>query len=220
VSGASILRCKAILFDLDGVLVNSAECVEKTWRSFAARHQLDVDKVLVYAHGRRTKETVELVAPDLDAEHEVKTLERNEAMTTEGVYEVPAARELLESLPSDRWAIVTSGIRAVADLRIRFTRLPPPSVMICADDIMNGKPHPEGYLKAAENLGRLPAECIVIEDALAGIEAAHAAGMRVIAIASTYGRARLADADLVVDQLSDLTVLFDGEQIVISSDDA
>jgi sugar-phosphatase len=214
------VRCKAILFDLDGVLVNSAECVEKTWRSFAARHQLDVDEVLVYAHGRRTKETIELVAPGLDADYEVATLERNEAMTTEGVYEIPGARELLHSLPPDRWAIVTSGIRADADLRIRFTDLPSPSVMICADDIAHGKPHPEGYLTAAERLGRSPAECIVIEDAPAGIEAAHNAGMRVIAIASTYGRDRLADADLIVDHLSDLTVLFDGDQIVISSDDA
>ena len=213
------LRCRAILFDLDGVLVNSAECVEKTWRSFASRHDLDVDKVLVYAHGRRTKETIQLVAPELDAEHEVATLERNEAMTTEGVYEVLGARELLESLPPDRWAIVTSGIRAVADLRIRFTSLPSPAVMICADDIANGKPHPEGYLKAAETLGRSPADCVVIEDAPAGIEAAHNAAMRVIAIASTYGKERLADADLIVDQLSDLTVLFDGEQIVISSDE-
>ncbi|HEY0528417.1 MAG TPA: hypothetical protein VGD02_06285, partial [Gemmatimonadaceae bacterium] len=88
-STAHPVRCRAILFDLDGVLVNSAECVEKTWRSFAARHHLDVDEVLVYAHGRRTKETVELVAPGLDADHEVATLERNEAMTTEGVYEIP-----------------------------------------------------------------------------------------------------------------------------------
>lgn len=214
------LRCKAILFDLDGVLVNSAECVEKTWRSFAARHKLDVDEVLVYAHGRRTKETIQLVAPGLNADYEVATLEKNEAMTTEGVYEVPGARRLLQSLPLERWAIVTSGIRAVASLRIRFTGLPSPSVMICADDIAHGKPHPEGYIKAADNLGRLPSECVVIEDAPAGIEAAHNAGMRVIAIASTYGKERLADADLVVDQLSDLAVLLDGEQIVISCDEA
>jgi sugar-phosphatase len=209
------LRCKAILFDLDGVLVNSAELVERTWRVWAARHQLDPEKVIAVAHGRRTVETVRILAPHLMVDAEVAALESNEAVTSDGIYEIPGARALLEMLPPDRWAIVTSGIRAIAEFRIRHTGLPMPSVMICADDISRGKPDPEGYLTAAMRLGQPPKDCIVIEDALAGIEAAHNAGMPVIAIASTYPADRLSAADLVVERLADLSVLYDGEQGVI-----
>jgi sugar-phosphatase len=210
--------CKAILFDLDGVLVNSAECVERTWRNWAARHRIDPEKVIAYAHGRRTIETVQLVAPELSVDAELATLEHSEAMTSEGVYEIPGARELLEMLPADRWAVVTSGVRAVAEFRVRYTRLPTPSIMICAEEISRGKPDPEGYLTAAARLGRSTEDCIVIEDAPAGIDAAHNAGMRAIAIASTYPAHHLGEAAAVVEQLSDLTIVFDGAQILINTD--
>ncbi|HEY1951336.1 MAG TPA: HAD-IA family hydrolase [Gemmatimonadaceae bacterium] len=209
-------RCRAILFDLDGVLVNSAECVERTWRKWAARHALDGDRVIAFAHGRRTVETVRLVAPELSTDAEVAELESSEAMTAEGVYEVPGARELVQSLPSGRWAVVTSGVRAVADFRIRHTRLPMPPVMICAEDISNGKPDPEGYLAAAGRLGVSARDCIVIEDAPAGIEAARNAGMRAIAIAATYPTDALDSADGVAGRLSDLTARVDRDQILMT----
>ena len=209
------LRCKAILFDLDGVLVNSAELVERTWRVWAAQHQLDFEKVIAVAHGRRTIETVRILAPQLNVEAEVAALESGEAVTPDGVYEIAGARELLEMLPPDRWAIVTSGIRAIAEFRIRHTGLPMPSVMICAEDISHGKPDPEGYLSAALRLGRASKDCIVIEDAPAGIEAAHNAGMRVIAIAATYPADQLSGADLVVERLTDLTAVWNQSQGVI-----
>jgi mannitol-1-/sugar-/sorbitol-6-phosphatase len=208
-------RCKAILFDLDGVLVNSAELVERTWRVWAARHQLDADKVIAVAHGRRTIETVRIIAPQLNVDAEVAALESSEMITSEGVYEIPGARELLEMLPSERWAVVTSGIRAVAEFRIRHTGLPMPSVMICAEDLSRGKPDPEGYLTAAMRIGQPPKDCIVIEDAPAGIEAAHNAGMRAIAIAATYPAEQLAAADLVVERLTDLSVVLNQNQEVI-----
>jgi sugar-phosphatase len=209
------LRCKAILFDLDGVLVNSAELVERTWRRWAARHQLDAEKVIAAAHGRRTIETVRLVAPQLSVDAEVAALESSEIITSDGVYEIPGARELLETLPLERWAVVTSGIRAVAEFRIRHTGLPMPSVMICAEDLSRGKPDPEGYLTAALRLGRASKDCIVIEDAPAGIEAAHNAGMRVIAIVATYPADQLRAADLVVERLADLSVAWNPSQGVI-----
>ena len=174
--------------------------------------------MIAFAHGRRTVETIQLVAPELSAGVEVAELEAKEAMTSEGVYEIEGARELLESLPRDRWAIVTSGVRAVADFRIRYTRLPAPAVMICADDISRGKPDPEGYLTAATRLGFAANDCIVIEDAPAGIEAAHNGGMKVIAIATTYPADRLRDADLVVERLADLTIERAGAQILIVAD--
>ena len=207
--------CKAILFDLDGVLVDSAECVERTWRAWAIRNHLDPETVIEAAHGRRTLETVRMVAPHLSAEAELDTLAASESTTCEGIYEIEGAREMLEMLAADRWAVVTSGIRAVAEFRLRHTRLPSPRVMICADEIERGKPDPEGYLTAAFRLGYSAADCLVIEDAPAGIESARAAGMRVIAIATTYPAERLDTADEVVARLTDLRVRRDGGDIRI-----
>jgi sugar-phosphatase len=209
------LRCRAILFDLDGVLVDSAECVERTWREWATRHDLDPERVISIAHGRRALETVQLVAPELSAEAELIALANSEATTSEGVYEIPGARELLARLPVGSWGIVTSGIRAVAEFRLRYTGLPVPAVMVCADEITRGKPDPEGYALAAVRLGRSPAECIVVEDTPAGIEAAHAAGMRALAIATTYPRAQLTSADAVAFRLTSLTVVNNGDEIQI-----
>ena len=216
-SSASVFVCKAILFDLDGVLVDSAECVERTWRRWSARHGLNADDVIAVAHGRRTIETVRAVAPHLDVLAEVTALEANEAMTTEGVYEITGARELIEKLPIDRWAVVTSGTRVIAEFRLKLVGIPIPRVMICADEIAHGKPHPEGYLTAATQLGRTPGECIVIEDTPAGVEAAHAAGVRVIAIETTYPRPQLTTADAVVRRLTDLDVTWDGDVIRIEA---
>jgi sugar-phosphatase len=207
--------CKAILFDLDGVLVDSAECVERTWSEWAKRHQLDPESVIAVAHGRRTIETVQLLAPQLSAEAELQALAESETTTSEGVYEIAGARELLALLPEENWAVVTSGIRSVAEFRLRYTRLPSPSVMICADEIARGKPDPEGYLRAAARLGYSGADCLVIEDAPAGIDSARAAGMRAIAITTTFPRESLTEADAVVDRLTDLSVVMDGDRIRI-----
>jgi len=214
-SAEPALICKAILFDLDGVLVNSAECVERAWRGWSARHGLNADDVIAIAHGRRTVETVRAVAPHLDVLNEVTALELQEGMTSEGVYEIDGARELIARLPPNRWAIVTSGTRAIASFRLNLVGIPIPRVMVCADEISHGKPHPEGYLTAASGLGFKPEECVVIEDTPPGIEAAHAGGMRAIAIAATYPREQLMLADAIVDRLADLKVSVAGGGIQI-----
>lgn len=216
-SVGSALVCEAILFDLDGVLVNSAECVERTWRGWSSRHGLNADDVIAVAHGRRTIETVGKVAPHLDAPNEVIELEAREAMTSEGIYEVEGARDLIARLPTNRWAIVTSGTRAIASFRLNLVGIPIPRVMVCADEISQGKPHPEGYLSAASRLGFKPAECVVIEDTPPGIEAAHAGGMRAIAIAATYPREQLVGADAIVERLDDLRVSVGDGLIEISA---
>lgn len=205
-SADSALVCKAILFDLDGVLVDSAECVERAWRGWSAQHGLNADDVIAIAHGRRTVETVRTVAPHLDVLSEVAALELQEGMTSEGIYEIKGARELIARLPTNRWAVVTSGTRAIASFRLNLVKIPIPAVMVCADEISHGKPHPEGYVTAASRLGFQPKECVVIEDTPPGIEAAHAGGTRVIAVASTYPREALLEADAIVERLADLQV--------------
>ncbi len=200
------LQCAAILFDLDGVLVDSSACVERTWSRWAMKHGLDPRSVIALAHGRRTIETVQLVAPHLPAATEVSALTTSESTTTDGVLEVRGAREMLHSLPNGTWAIVTSGIRSVATLRIRHTGLPMPEVLICADEVQRGKPDPEGFLTAAKRLGISPSDCVVIEDAPAGVEAARAAGMRAIAVSGTYVPEALAIADYTIPNLSALQV--------------
>ena len=171
--------------------------------------------MIALAHGRRTIETVRMVAPGLNAEAEVAQLEAGEAMKADGIYEIEAAHDLVERLPVGRWAVVTSGTRTVAEFRLRHTRLRVPSVMICANEIARGKPDPEGYLVAAARLGESPADCIVIEDAPSGIAAARAAGMRVVGIASTFPAERLAGADAVVERLADLNVITEENSIRI-----
>jgi len=195
------MLAKALLFDLDGVLVDSAECVRRVCTDWAIARGLDPAYVLAFGQGRRVQETVRGVAPHLDVEKEVATLVSIEARTTEGLYPVAGAADLLASLPTDAWAVVTSGARAVATLRLGHVKLPIPRTFVTADDVEHGKPHPEGYLAAARALGRLPAECIVIEDTPPGIEAACAAGMRSIGIAGTFPAEALTRATVVIPAL-------------------
>jgi len=124
--------------------------------------------------------------------------------------EVPGAHALLSALPADRWAVVTSGDRPVAEHRVRHVGLPVPTVMVCGDEVARGKPDPEGYLAAAAKLGIAPADCVIVEDAPSGVEAAHNAGMRVIAVTTTHSAAEVSAADAVTDTLSALTVRIRG----------
>jgi mannitol-1-/sugar-/sorbitol-6-phosphatase len=202
----ALLECAAILFDLDGVLVDSAACIENTWRRWAQHHQLDPAQVIALAHGRRAIETVRLVAPHLEADIELAALAASESRTAEGISQIEGAREMLQQLPQGTWAIVTSAVRDVAIFRLRHTGLPVPEVLVCADEIRRGKPDPEGYLTAARRLGLSPTACIVIEDAPAGLEAARAAGMRSIAVSGTYSRDRLSMADYNIPHLSAMWV--------------
>jgi sugar-phosphatase len=204
-------ECAAVLFDLDGVLVDSTRSVARQWRMWGAENNLDPDKVVDTAHGRRTLETVRLLAPHLDAEAETRRIEEREASDTDGVTVMPGASALLSSIADGRWCVVTSGTRYLATSRLRVGKLPTPAVLISADDVSQGKPHPEPYLMGARRLGVNPAECVVVEDAPAGLQAAHAAGMRVIGMTSTYSAKELAAADVVIRELAQLRVSRDGD---------
>ncbi|HTK05928.1 MAG TPA: HAD family hydrolase [Ktedonobacteraceae bacterium] len=196
----------AILFDLDGVLVDSTPCVERLWYQWANRHGLNFLEIIARAHGRRSIDTIRDIAPDLDVEAEARKMEQAEIEDTNGLVAITGAAELLATLAPSQWAVVTSGSRALATTRLRAVGLPLPSVFITAEDVAEGKPHPEGYLKAADLLGVAPQSCVVIEDAPAGIQAALTADMTAIAIASTHLPADLQAAQTCILSLSALNI--------------
>jgi len=207
--------CAAILFDLDGVLVDSTRSVERFWRAWAQENGLDPEHAVSVAHGRRTVETLRILIPELDAEQEAMTLEKREAHQTEGVTVMPGAAELLVSIPRECWCVVTSGTRYLATRRLAIAKLPCPNVLVTADDVRQGKPSPEPYLKAAELLGLKARQCVVIEDAPAGIRAACSAGMKAIGLTTTYGAPELSEADAIISKLAELTPRVSGRQIEI-----
>ncbi len=209
--------CSAILFDLDGVLVDSTRAVDREWREWARRKGVDGDAVMAIAHGVRTIEVIQRVAPHLDAESEVLELESREADHQEGVCVMPGAAALVHSIPAGRWGVVTSGTRLLASARLRFCGLPVPNVLVTADDVKNGKPDPEPYLKGAERLGVKSSDCLVIEDAPAGIRSGLAGGMKVVGLTSTYAASALEHADAVIGMLAQLKVTSNGAgRLVIS----
>ena len=198
-------NCSAILFDLDGVLVDSTRSVSRQYRLWAQKANLDPRIVENIPHGVRAIDVVRQLAPHLDAEAEVERLENMEAEDQEGVVVMPGATELLASIPGNRWCVVTSGTRYLATCRLKHANLPIPRVMVSADDVSNGKPDPEPYLTGARLLGMNSTDCLVIEDAPAGIQAAHAGKMKVIAITSTYPASAL-EADVVIQRLAQIKV--------------
>jgi sugar-phosphatase len=202
--------CSAILFDLDGVLVDSTRAVDREWRAWAARKGVDGDAIMAIAHGVRTVEVIRRVAPHLDAELEASLIESEEAEDKEGVVVMPGAVELVQSIPDGRWGVVTSGSRLLASTRLEYCGIPLPRVLITSDDVTHGKPHPEPYLKGAEGLGFGPADCLVIEDAPAGIQSGLSGGMKVVGITSTYAAAKLVHADAVIGKLREIHVSSNG----------
>lgn len=198
--------CQAIIFDVDGVLINSDPVAERHWRAWAERHGVDYGAIARIHHGRPTVETIRQVAPQLDAAQEAHQKESAEADDTDGLMFYPGAPELLAKLPRDRWGVATSGTRRTVSLRFPHLGLPEPSVMVTADDVQQGKPAPDPYLLTAERLGVAPADCLVIEDAPAGVESAKAAGARVIAVTTTNRVEDLGLADAIAASLAAIEV--------------
>jgi sugar-phosphatase len=199
-----IFFAKAILFDMDGVLMDSTPSVERVWRTWAARHGLDPESIASLAHGRRSIETIRAVAPELDAEKENVLVEQMEIDDKEGVTSLPGASELLAHLPSDRFAIVTSATRPLAVARLGYAGIPLPRHIITANDVIHGKPSPEPFLKGAALLDFAPEDCLVFEDSPAGIASARSAGMKAIALQTTYPADQLQAANAIISNLADV----------------
>jgi len=200
------IHCRGVLFDLDGVLVDSTPAVARVWTIWAKKHGFDPDEVVRQAHGRPSIATIRELLPHADHNAENREVERGEIEDVEGVIPLPGALELLQALPQDRWAIATSCTRRLAEVRIRAAGLPVPKHMITSTDVKHGKPDPEPYVKAAKILGLAPADCIVMEDAPAGIRAGKAAGARVLALRTTAPDAELTQsgADWIANDLAAL----------------
>lgn len=201
-----MLTSSAILFDLDGVLVDSTPVVERVWRRWATEHGLDPEFVMQWAHGRRSFETIRRVAPYIDAARENLKVERREIEDLEGVRIIPGAAELIASIPPGHWTIVTSATRELARARLGHVGLSLPAEAITAEMVQNGKPDPEPYLKGAMQLAFAPKSCIVIEDTAAGIASAKRAGMQAIALTTTYPAHELREADIIVRSCADIRV--------------
>lgn len=180
-------RFDAFLFDMDGTILTSIIAAERVWARWATKHGLDVDKFLPTLHGVRTIDTIKRQnLPNIDPEAEARWITDQELLDTDGINPIPDAARFLASLPPDRWAIVTSATRDLALRRIEVAGLPMPKVVVTSEDVTRGKPNPDPFLLGAEKLGFKASDCVVFEDAPAGIRAGEASGAAVVVITHTH----------------------------------
>lgn len=202
------LRAAALLLDMDGTLVHSTDEVETVWRLWCRRHQLAPEPVLAMCHGLRSREVIRALAPQLDMAQEVALLDELEIHHTGRGEAIMGSRALLTRLPAERWALVTSASQRVARHRLESAGLPLPTLLVGAEDVVHGKPDPEPYLLGAERLGVAPADCLVFEDAPAGIQSALRAGCAVVQV----GGKRLLDPAVIA-------VIQDWRQVSVEVDE-
>jgi sugar-phosphatase len=197
---------------MDGVLINSTPAVARVWRQWAVEHGFNPEEVVRKAHGRPSMTTIREFLPQADHAAENREVERREIADLEGVVALPGAVELLRSLPSDRWTIVTSCTRPLAEVRLKTAGIPVPACFVTSNDITNGKPAPDPYLKGAAKLGFAADECVVVEDVPAGIQSGKAAGCRVIALSTTASAPELlqAGADWVLQDCGGISLAGSG----------
>lgn len=202
------LRAAALLLDMDGTLVHSTDEVETVWRLWCRRHQLAPEPVLAMCHGLRSREVIRALAPQLDMAQEVALLDELEIHHTGRGEAIMGCRALLTRLPAERWALVTSASQRVARHRLESAGLPLPTLLVAAADVVHGKPDPEPYLLGAKGLGVAPANCLVFEDAPAGIQSALRAGCAVVQV----GGKRLLDPAVIA-------VIQDWRQVSVEEDE-
>jgi sugar-phosphatase len=207
----AVLPCRALLFDCDGVLVDSDESVHRSWTRWARTCGLDPQAVTAMVHGRRSADTVALLIETVEREAALSDIDRYEVEDAATVTALPGAIALVRSLPPGTWAVVTSGRRSLTTARLAAAGLPAPEALVCAEDVTAGKPDPAGYLAAAARLGVPPGECVAIEDSPTGVASAEAAGCRVLAVPHAVpiepGPGRTIVESLTLVDLDDLAAL-------------
>ncbi|MEO7005149.1 MAG: HAD-IA family hydrolase [Acidobacteriaceae bacterium] len=210
------LRVRGVLFDMDGVLMSSLGSVERSWRIYAESRGVDPERAVSIAHGRRAIETVQVLRPDLNAKAELRVIEDLEVADNEGLVVYPGVVEMLAALPEDRWGIVTSATERLARSRLTVAGIPVPKRFITSDMVSQGKPHPEPYQRGAALLGIPVDQCLVVEDAPAGVAAGRAAGCLVMAVLTTHAPDTLMAADWRVESLARVEVAAGpGDQITL-----
>lgn len=210
------IRAKAILFDFDGVLIDSEPVYEQHWRRWAEGHGVSLSHILSVHHGIPPVQTIAIVAPHLDPAYEAEQFKSLCVGGLDGLIAHEGVADLLPTLPRHLWAIATSSFRKMVLSQLAYLELPKPDVLVTFDDVVRGKPAPEPYQKAAAQLGFSPEDCVVIEDSLAGIKAGKAAGAQVIAVATTNDKAALIEADVVVERFADLDFVFDEKGVTVN----
>jgi sugar-phosphatase len=216
--GQVVVEAKGLLFDNDGVIVSSIASVNRCWRKWAAHYGVpNADQVQI-AHGTRAVEIMDLLAPGIDKEEGLRLIEDMEIADVDDLEVLPGVRALLESLPKERWAIVSSATWRLLIGRLRAANLPIPERIVSGDRVVNGKPHPEPYIRGAAMVGASPAECIVVEDAPTGVGAGKAAGCRVMGVLGTHSleELRAAGCDWVVKSLLDVSVTATGGGLLVT----
>lgn len=204
---------------MDGTLVDSTSVVERAWRWWAKRHGIPLEAVLSFSHGRPTIATMQHFLPGRDHAQDLEEMNRCEETEIEGIVAVPGATQVVRALQKHPWAIVTSARRTLAQARISAAGLPIPRVIVPADEIRNGKPDPEGFLRAAELLGVPPEQCLVFEDTRPGVEAGMNAGMQVVALLTTVASNQLNHRPLIRD-FRDVAIQPEGDRLKVDLRDA
>lgn len=216
VSSPVEIRCKGVLFDMDGILISSIGSVERSWTRWAEMRGVDPEFALKMAHGRRAIETAALLRPDLDRHAELKLIEDIEMADGEGLAVLPGVLDLLSALPHDRWTVVTSATERLAKQRLAQAGIPLPERLVTADDVEQGKPDPAPYLAGAALIGIPPEDCVVFEDAESGALAGRAAGCTVIATTFSHKAESLAAAHYLIEDVIGVQVRnLPGEQGIV-----
>jgi mannitol-1-/sugar-/sorbitol-6-phosphatase len=213
-----VVTTKGLLFDMDGVLISSIGSVKRSWRKWAKMYGVpDADNYEV-PHGMRAIEIVRSLRPDIDAHEGLRVIDDIEVADTDDLKVLAGVKALLEGLPADRWAIVTSATHRLTVERLRVAGLPVPERLISADMVERGKPDPEPYRRGAELLGLRPEECVVVEDAPSGVGAGKAAGARVLGVLGTHTAEELRTADWIARSLEGLKARMDGGSLRLEFD--
>jgi len=205
-TGPVSVSAKGILFDMDGVLISSIDSVIRAWRRWAELYELPDAENFEIPHGVRAKDIIGTLRPDVDLKKAVQVIEDLEVEDVADLKVLPGVKTLLEGLPPERWAIVTSSTQRLLLARLKAAGLPLPERIISGDMVERGKPDPEPYRRGAELLGFRPQECVVVEDAPSGVGSGKGAGCRVLGVLGTHSAAELHEADWVVESLEDLAV--------------
>ena len=196
-----IVTTRGILFDMDGVLVSSIGSAERCWKLWARQYSIPNWESFEFPHGVRASDTIAKLRPAVDQAKALRVIEDLELEDVHDLTVLPGVRDLLDSLPPERWCIVTSCTRRLLEGRLRAARLPIPANLVSGEDVLRGKPDPEPYRRGAEMLGLAPGECIVAEDAAPGVAAGIAAGSRVLAVLTSTPASKLRHATWIVPSL-------------------